>query len=185
MFPQNSFVIWKDDLHYWLTHWILGKITSVLTMFLNTISWLTASTLPVKMPSDLFIRILFIFINSLGLNDAIWRQRSGSTLAQVMACCLTAPSHYLNQCWLFIRKVQWYSSEDNFRSDISATNHEVSLKIIYTKFHWNLSGANELKWVMTRCLLATSHYLHQRWTRSMISYGTTRQQWINVLLICP
>ena len=27
-----------------------------------------------------------------------WRQRSGSTLAQVMACCLTAPSHYLNQC---------------------------------------------------------------------------------------
>ena len=32
-------------------------------------------------------------------SDAIWRQRSGSTLAQVMACCLTAPSHYLNQCW--------------------------------------------------------------------------------------
>ena len=23
---------------------------------------------------------------------------SGTTLAQVMACCLTAPSHYLNQC---------------------------------------------------------------------------------------
>ena len=26
-------------------------------------------------------------------SNAIWRQRSGSTLAQVMACCLTAPSH--------------------------------------------------------------------------------------------
>ena len=63
------------------------------------------------------------FIKSLGPNNAIWRQRSGSTLAQVMACCLTAPSHYLNQCWLIIWKVQWYSSEDNFRSDISATNH--------------------------------------------------------------
>ena len=36
--------------------------------------------------------------NSLWPNDAIWRQRSGSTLAQVMACCLTATSHYLNQC---------------------------------------------------------------------------------------
>ena len=24
---------------------------------------------------------------------------SGTTLAQVMACCLTAPSHYLNRCW--------------------------------------------------------------------------------------
>ena len=29
-------------------------------------------------------------------------QRSGSTLAQVMACCLTTPSHYLNQWWLII-----------------------------------------------------------------------------------
>ena len=27
--------------------------------------------------------------------DAIWHQ---STSDQVMACCLTAPSHYLNQC---------------------------------------------------------------------------------------
>ena len=43
--------------------------------------------------------------NSLRPSDAIWRPRSGSTLAQVMACCLTAPSHYLNQCWLIIRKV--------------------------------------------------------------------------------
>ena len=38
--------------------------------------------------------------DSLTPSDAIWRQRSGSPLAQVMACCLTAPSHYLNQCWL-------------------------------------------------------------------------------------
>ena len=45
------------------------------------------------------------FVNPLWPSDAIWRQRSGSTLAQVMACYLTAPSHYLNQCWLIIRKV--------------------------------------------------------------------------------
>ena len=38
-------------------------------------------------------------------SNAIWRQRSWSTLDQVMACCLTAPSHYLNQCWLIISKV--------------------------------------------------------------------------------
>ena len=36
-------------------------------------------------------------LNSLWLSDAIWGQRSGSTLAQIMACCLMAPSHYLNQ----------------------------------------------------------------------------------------
>ena len=46
---------------------------------------------------------------SLRPSDTIWWQRSGSTLAQVMACCLTAPSHYLNQCWLIISEVQWHS----------------------------------------------------------------------------
>ena len=52
------------------------------------------------------------FVNSLWPSDAIWRHRSGSTLAQVMACCLTAPSHYLNQCWLTISKVHaWHSPE--------------------------------------------------------------------------
>ena len=44
-------------------------------------------------------------VNSLRPSDATWRHSSGSTLAQVMACCLTAPSHYLNQCWLIISKV--------------------------------------------------------------------------------
>ena len=37
-------------------------------------------------------------INPLWPGDAIRRHRFWSTLAQVMACCLTAPSHYLNQC---------------------------------------------------------------------------------------
>ena len=54
------------------------------------------------------------WVNSLRPSDAIWRHRSGSTLAQVMACCLTAPSHYLNQRWLIISKVLWHSSEGNF-----------------------------------------------------------------------
>ena len=48
-----------------------------------------------------------VVLNSLWPSDTICRQRSGSTLAQVMACCLTAPSHYLNQCWLIISEVQW------------------------------------------------------------------------------
>ena len=48
-------------------------------------------------------------LNSLRPSDTIWWQRSGSTLAQVIACCLTAPSHYLNQCRLIISEVQWHS----------------------------------------------------------------------------
>ena len=43
-------------------------------------------------------------LNSLWHNDAIWRHISGSALVQVISCCLTAPSHYLNQCRLLIMK---------------------------------------------------------------------------------
>ena len=55
--------------------------------------------------TTILIILIFRPFNSLRPSDAIWRHRSGSTLAQVMACCLTAPSHYLNQCWLIISKV--------------------------------------------------------------------------------
>ena len=40
-----------------------------------------------------------------------WRHGTRSTLAQVMAWCLTAPSHYLNQCWLIIGEVPRHSSQ--------------------------------------------------------------------------
>ena len=46
---------------------------------------------------------------------------SGSTLAQVMSCCLMALSHYLNQCWHLISEVLWDSPESNFTVSGEAT----------------------------------------------------------------
>ena len=63
------------------------------------------------------------WVNILWPSDTIWQQEFGSTLVHVMACCLTAPSHYLSQCWLIISKVQWHSCEGNFARDTSASNH--------------------------------------------------------------
>ena len=59
-------------------------------------------------------RCVYLPINSLWPSDTIWRHRSGSTFVQAMTCCLTAPRHYLNQCWLPIEDVQRHSSENNF-----------------------------------------------------------------------
>ena len=56
-----------------------------------------------------FRRSVWPGLYSLWASDTILRHGSGSTLAQVMACWLTAPSHYLNQCWLIINGVLWYS----------------------------------------------------------------------------
>ena len=76
--------------------------------------------IPTTIISELYI---YIHLNSLGPSDAIWWQRSGSTLAQVMGGCLTAPSHYLNQCWLIVSKVEWHSSKGKFTGDASAINY--------------------------------------------------------------
>ena len=62
-------------------------------------------------------------VNSLWPSDTMWGHTYESTLAQVMACCLMAPSHYLNQCWLIINRVKWHSPDGNFIRNTSTTVH--------------------------------------------------------------
>ena len=45
--------------------------------------------------------------------NSLW-PKSESTLVQIMSCCLTPTSHYLNQCLLIICKVLWHSHGVNF-----------------------------------------------------------------------
>ena len=78
--------------------------------------------------------------NSLWLSDTIRRQGAEWTLAQVMACCLTAPSHYLYQSWLIISKAPWHSLEGI--RPISKTR----LKIPFSELHLDIPGANALKY---------------------------------------
>ena len=73
-------------------------------------------------------RAYTVLLNSLWPSDVIWRQGSRSTLAQVMACCLIAPSHYLNQCWLMISEVLWHSPDSNFTENTKIFIIEMSLK---------------------------------------------------------
>ena len=95
-------------------------------------------------------------INSVWPSDAIWRHRSGLTLAQVMACCLTALSHYLSQCWLITSKVHWQSFEGNFKKIPQPPFTKISLEMTYLKLNWNIPGANEF--MKTRVLL-NSHII--------------------------
>ena len=68
-----------------------------------------------------------LWVNSLWPNGVMWRQRSGSTFVQVMACCLTAPSHYLNQWWLLFSEDLWQSHERSFAASTQAT-------VLYNEF---------------------------------------------------
>ena len=89
----------------------------------------------------------------LGPSDAIWRHRFGSTLAQVMACCLMAPSHYLNQCWVIINEVPWFSSESNFTESAHTTilylgfeNQTFRITAISPRGQWVNTIEAEMKW---------------------------------------
>ena len=60
------------------------------------------------------LQLLYKLYNSVWSSDTVRRHRIWLALVQAMACCLTAPSHYLNQCWLMINEVLWHSPEINF-----------------------------------------------------------------------
>ena len=65
--------------------------------------------------------------NSLWPSNAVQRHRSRSTLAWIMACCLTAPNHYLKQCWFLTSEVLWHSPEVDFTGNAKAN-------ILYNEF---------------------------------------------------
>ena len=81
-----------------------------------------------------------LWVNPMRPSDAVWWHRPGSRLAQEMACCLMAPSHYLNRCWLVIKGVLWHLPECNFKSHIT----NVSRLHLFLKLLAILPGANEL-----------------------------------------
>ena len=56
--------------------------------------------------------------NLLRPSDAIWWIKFGSKLAQVMAHCLMAPSHYLTQCWVIISETLWHWTERNLTRNV-------------------------------------------------------------------
>ena len=81
----------------------------------------------------------------------MWWQRSGSTLAQVMACCLTAPIHYLNQCSsMIISEFQWhwYLAISQEMPQPSIT--KICLKITHLKLHSNFPRAQWVKVIICK-----------------------------------
>ena len=94
-FSKRTFgiiIIWEELKHnYWRYHNLLLH--------------------PKSQPSDKLYKKTQNFASThCGLETSIGDRNLGqSTLAQVMASCLMAPSHYLSQCWLMISEVLWHT----------------------------------------------------------------------------
>ena len=91
---------------YWwaIGGWLLAKIC--ISLFLTTIKTVILTIMSDSMPlytlTCLSLALVSAIINSQWPSDAICWCRSRSTLANVIAYCLTALSYNLNQSWLFI-----------------------------------------------------------------------------------
>ena len=72
-------------------------------------------------------------VNSLWPSDAIWCHRTWATLIQVMAWCLTAPSHYLNQCWLIINEVLRHSPQGSSTGNAQDIYRSYEFENYYSK----------------------------------------------------
>ena len=122
-------------------------------------------------------------------SNVIWRQGSRSTLAQVMASCLMAPGHYLDQCWLIIseempppaitkiRLKMTYKIPFKFPRGqwvkqvvIALWSHDAHLTSLYFKAHllqipilnsfWNKLGAVQAIEIIMVYLLLLVNFLH-------------------------
>ena len=67
------------------------------------------------------------WVNSFLPSDALWWHRSRSALVRAMACCLTAPRHYMRQCWLGIIAIH--------PTAISQNMHQICLQKLAYKNH--------------------------------------------------
>ena len=141
-----QFVCWIEWWYYLKLHKMLLITLSILIVDICTAILLQV----IKKHSRAFrsnglIESLVRFITcSLWPSDAIWRHGSWSTLVQVMVCCLTAPSHYLNQCWLIITHYGPVHQRAISIEISQPTVTKISLKIIFLRFYWNLPRDSEL-----------------------------------------
>ena len=115
-----------------------------------------------------------VWFNSLSMwpSDAVWGHRYESTLARVMACCLTAPSHYLSQCWLSMR-----SSGIHLRVILQEMPKmsilDMSLKITTLRIQPNISADNE--------------WTHWGWDKIATIMQTTfldSFSWVKIIVFC-
>ena len=88
-------------------------------------------------------------LNLIWLSDAKWCRRSWSTFAEILDCCLTAPSHYINQCWQLINELLWHSSLELFCREWSRCQSPKCIQkwqshICHWWTHWPLGNLDKI-----------------------------------------
>ena len=113
---KSIIVSWENQIRYvysGIVFWLMG-------LWENYCHFKHKKRKSWNLPRSLLCHNNENWVNSLGPFDAKWRQRSRPTLAQVMACCLTTPSHYPDWSSVISSNIQ---SRAISQKDVSTTNH--------------------------------------------------------------
>ena len=126
-----------------------------------------------------------------------------------MAWCHQAASHYQNQCWLSLLKfcgihlvatILYHEFENHTFSSLAPGRFEwnfrwLIFKLILGIHGWGISCEIALKWMSLYLIDDKStlvqvkawcrQALNQCWPRSLLPYGVTRPQWVNVTATSP
>ena len=145
MLLDDSFVgfgKWVPDFFYTISaaiwhHRYWSTLVEVMACWLKVPShYQNQSSCTIKSYSSIHLRAIQLEIHMISnitkMSLKIAHLKPWSTLAQAMACCLMAPSHYLNQCWLLSIEVLWHSPESNLTVSAKATI------LYYELTHWGL-----------------------------------------------
>ena len=82
----------------------------------------------------------------------------GSTLAEIMTWCQTAPSHHLNQSWLIFKGVLRHSSESNFTRGAQELNRLTCV--------WRLTFRNTTTFLRGQWVRLGLYVGHNPWVKT-------------------
>ena len=94
-------------------------------------------------------------LTSFWSSDAIQWHRFGSSLAQLMTCCLTVSSHYLNRCWLNIGEVLWHLPIIIFSGNVQDICRWYEFETTSSRLQMSLPGTIELSVLHVMLSLST------------------------------
>ena len=106
--------------------------------------------------------------------DGYMRQWTGSSFNQIMACRRTAPSHYVNQCWIIVYWTFWNKIQSNFHRNSWAQTRP------WRGFLW---WRSRWKQAVTKHVKFTSFSLNDRsiFPAKICTYATLLSYTINYL----
>ena len=130
--------------------------------------------------------------NTFWPSDVILRHRSGSTLAQVMACCLSGTKPlpepmltYHKSAFVQASGTIQFNEFKNDTFDITVTslkgqwvNIFIPISVGHVPGAFTENKSSGLVQVMAGCHWSASHYLNQSWPKYIAPYDPTRPQWV-------